>query len=56
VRYERSIAVVSYFVLMVVWVFWVLDRQVFFGEPRGDWIVLAALLAAHLAVGFAIGR
>ena len=56
VRYERSIAVVSYFVLMLVWVFWVLDRQVFFGEPRGDWIVLAALLAAHLAVGFAIGR
>jgi hypothetical protein len=56
VRYKCSIAVAVYFVLLLVWVFWILDRQVFFGEPLGDWIVLSMLLAVHPAAGFAIGR
>jgi hypothetical protein len=55
-RYQRSIAVVSYFVPSAVWVYWILDRQVFFGNPAGDWAVLGVVGVLHLVVGFGIGR
>jgi len=54
-RYKRSIAVAAYFVLSLVWIFWIVDRQVFFGEPLGDLLVLIAIVGLHVVIGFAVG-
>ena len=56
VRYGVSIAVVSYVAFMLVWIFWILDRQVFFGEPLGDLLVVIALGVLHVVAGFLAGR
>ena len=37
---------------MLVWIFWMVDRQVFFGEPLGDLLVAVAVFGAHIAAGF----
>jgi hypothetical protein len=47
---------VSYVVLMLVWIFWILDRQVFFGEPLGDLLVVIALGVLQVVAGFLVGR
>ena len=39
-----------------IWLFWIVDQQVFFGEPRNDIAVLTALALVHLLVGLTIGR
>jgi hypothetical protein len=55
-RYRRSIAVVSYFALALVWVFWILDRQLFFGSDAAAIVVLGTLVLLHLALGFVVAR
>jgi hypothetical protein len=55
-RYRRSIAVASYFVLCIVWVYWLLDRQVGFGNPTVDFVGLVLLAVAHVVVGLVIAR
>ena len=55
-RYRRSIAVVSYFALALVWVFWILDRQLFFGSDAAAIVVLGTLVLVHLALGFVVAR
>jgi hypothetical protein len=55
-RYRRSIAVVSYFALVLVWVFWILDRQLFFGSDAAAIVVLGTLVLLHLALGFVVAR
>jgi hypothetical protein len=51
VRYTRSIAIAAYFVLMLVWIFWIVDRQVFFGKPLGDLVVVVVVFGTHLLTG-----
>ena len=55
VRYTRSIAITVYFVLMLVWIFWIVDRQVFFGEPLGDIVVAVAIVGTHIVTGLLAG-
>jgi hypothetical protein len=55
-RYGRSIAVVSYFALALVWVFWILDRQLFFGSDAAAIVGLGTLVVVHLALGFLVAR
>ena len=56
VRYERSIAVAAYYALMLVWLFWVVDRQVFFGEPVRDTLAAASVLVVQVLAGLAVAR
>jgi hypothetical protein len=53
-RYERSIAVAAYFVFSLVWIFWIVDRQVFFGEPLGDLLVVISIVGLHVVTGLAV--
>ena len=39
-----------------IWLFWILDQQLFFGEPTSDYVVLGALGLIHLLLGLTIGR
>lgn len=55
-RYRQSIAVVSYLVISAVWVYWLLDKQVSYGNPAADWALLACFAALHVAVGLGTGR
>lgn len=41
---------------MLVWIFWILDRQVFFGEPLGDLLVLIVIAGLQFVTGYAVGR
>ena len=36
---------------MLVWIFWIVDRQVFFGEPLGDLVVVVVVFGTHLLTG-----
>jgi hypothetical protein len=56
VRYWDSIAVGVYLVAGAIWLFWIVDQQVFFGEPMRDVAALSALAVVHLLVGLTIGR
>jgi hypothetical protein len=56
VRYRQSIAVVSYLAASAVWVYYLLDRQVFFGNPAGDLAILGAVALVHVGSGYAVGR
>jgi hypothetical protein len=56
VRYRHSIAIAAYIVTGAVWIFWILDRQVFFGNDAAGWATVTLLLVLHVAVGFAVGR
>jgi hypothetical protein len=49
------LAVATYFVLMLVWILWIVDRAVFFGEPLGDLLVVIAIAGLHIATGLAVG-
>ena len=55
-RYKHSIAVAVYCVAAAVWVYWILDRQVFFGRPAAGFAVLVVVGLLHVAAGLAIGR
>jgi hypothetical protein len=46
---------VAYGIAMLGWV-WILDRQVFFGEPSDDLYVAIGLAIVHVAVGFVVAR
>ena len=55
-RYGRIIAIAAYIITGAVWVFGILDRQVFFGSDAA-WLAAASLLVLlHIGVGFAAGR
>src|SRR4051794_41919721 len=41
---------------MLVWVFWLVDRQVFFGEPVKDDLAAVTVLIVQVLAGFAVGR
>jgi len=54
--WRRGVAVAVYIVTGAVWIFWILDRGVFFGSDAA-WLAAASLLVLlHLGVGFAAGR
>jgi hypothetical protein len=55
-RYSRSIAVALYFALALVWVYWILDRQLFFGSDAAGLVALALVVIAHLALGWVVNR
>jgi hypothetical protein len=55
-RYKGSIAVGSYFALALVWVFWILDRQLFFGSDTAAVLSLALIAIVHLALGWVVNR
>jgi hypothetical protein len=56
VRYSQSIAIASYVVVSAVWVYWLLDRQLFFGSDAAAVVVLGTLILVHLALGFVVAR
>jgi hypothetical protein len=56
VRYTRRIAVGAYVVPSFVWVAWILDQQIFFGQPTAGWIVLAILGLIQVLAGLLIGQ
>ena len=39
---------------MLVWILWIVDRQVFFGEPLGDLLVALAIFGIHIVSGFLV--
>jgi len=39
-----------------IWLFWIVDQQVFFGEPLSDMVALGVVGVVHLLVGLMIGR
>jgi hypothetical protein len=51
-----KIAIVLYVVLMFVWIFWVLDRQLLFGNEIAGWSGIVGLGLVHIALGFAVNR
>jgi hypothetical protein len=55
-RYTDKIALAFYVALLVVLVYWILDRQLLYGSDFRQWVALVSLAAAHLALGYAIGR
>jgi hypothetical protein len=55
-RYRRSIAVASYLALALVWVYWILDRQLFFGSDAASLLGLALVVIAHLILGWIVKR
>ena len=46
----------TYFVAMLVWILWIVDRQVLFGEPLADLLVVIAIVGLHVATGFVVSR
>jgi len=55
-RYLRYTAIGLYVPLAFVWVFWVLDRQLLYGNDVATWSVVIAGAILHIALGFAINR
>src|SRR5262245_46043654 len=51
-RYTRSIAIAAYLVVMLVWIFWIVDRQVLFGEAPADLVVVVLVFGTHFLAGF----
>jgi hypothetical protein len=43
-------------VVVLVWIFWILGRQVFFGERLDDLLVVVAIVGLHVATGFVVRR
>ena len=53
----RAIAVTAvYLALAGVWIYWVLERQLFYGNPNADWVMLALLAGIHVLVGVLAAR
>jgi hypothetical protein len=55
-RYTGKIAIVLYVVLTFLWIYWVLDRQLFFGNDIAGWSGIVGFGLVHVAVGFAVNR
>jgi hypothetical protein len=55
-RYADKPAVALYIALLFVWVYWVLDKQLFYGSRIAGWITMAVVGLAHFALGFTVGR
>jgi hypothetical protein len=55
-RYTQSIAVGAYLVASLVWVYWILDRQLFFGSDVAAGIGLGVAATVHLGLGFVLAR
>jgi hypothetical protein len=55
-RYNQSIAIGSYLVVSAVWVYWLLDRQLFFGSDAAAIALLGTLILVHLVLGFVVVR
>ena len=55
-RYGDKIALVAYVAFLAVLVFWILDKQVLYGNGAGDWVFLGVVVLVHLALGFAVVR
>jgi hypothetical protein len=51
-----KIAVALYMALSVVWVYWILDRQLTFGSELADWLMIISVGAVHVALGYATAR
>jgi hypothetical protein len=50
------LAGVGYTALMAFWIYWVSERQLFYGSDAGGFALLALFGAIHLAVGLIAGR
>jgi hypothetical protein len=55
-RYADKLAVILYIALLLVWVYWVLDKQLFFGSEIAGWLTTAVVAFVHLALGFTVAR
>jgi hypothetical protein len=55
-RYADKLAVILYIALLLVWVYWVLDKQLFFGSESAGWLTTAVVAFVHFALGFTVGR
>jgi len=54
---KRELAAgVSYLGLMAFWIYWLLDRQLFYGNTTAAWAMLALLAGVQVAVGFLVAR
>jgi peptidoglycan/LPS O-acetylase OafA/YrhL len=41
---------------MALWIYWVLERQLFYGSDAGNFGLLALFGAVHVTAGFVVGR
>jgi hypothetical protein len=48
--------VVFYVALMAVWIYWMLERQLFFGSDAASWVVLVCFGAVNLVTGLLVAR
>jgi hypothetical protein len=55
-RYTGKIAIVLYVALTSLWIYWVLDRQLFFGNEIAGWSGIVGFGLVHVALGFAVNR
>jgi hypothetical protein len=55
-RYTGKIAIGLYLALIVVWIYWVLDRQLFFGNEIAGWLGIIGVGLAHVALGVFVNR
>jgi peptidoglycan/LPS O-acetylase OafA/YrhL len=46
----------GYLGLMAIWIYWVLERQLFYGNDTASWLLLAGLIVAHVAAGALVAR
>ena len=51
-----KIAVGLYVLLTFVWIYWVLDQQLFYGSDLGGWVHISGVALLHAVVGFVVGR
>jgi hypothetical protein len=55
-RYLDKITIGLYLVLISVWIYWVLDRQLLYGSDLSGWPVIGVVGLAHVMFGFGVGR
>ena len=55
-RYRSVAVVIGYLALMAVWIYWMLERQLFYGSDTASWVVLACFAAVNLAAGVLLAR
>jgi hypothetical protein len=46
----------GYLSLMALWIYWLLERQVFYGNDAAAFVMLAIFAALHVAAGFCAAR
>jgi len=55
-RYRYAGVVVAYLALAAVWIYWVLERQLFYGSDAANWIGLVCFGAVNLTAGVLMAR